>query len=365
MAAPSVYLCCRLCHGILPKKQRRTIFGETFGVFDQLLEILDYVPRPNDERGNYVCGMCWNKLNKLAKVEHDIKTKVESLKAERYDIIKNLRQKYQGDISVEQPKIWTPKSKKHNIVHSPTPRKVKQVFVTSQLESSQSAKKERAKTQLFSPSKIKVVYRGTKEKVKSKLIPSGDYQKIIKCMSKGESHKKVSEVIYNSSLKEKVLNCVVKDVRKELSKLSSTKTASFLRKTSSDELATMNFETLNLELQLHSQVLYKIISGFYNDSNPMAVAVIAAIVQKQRNMHMSAFHHAVSQVLDNGGATDECINLLNKLGLCVSSSAAAKKKSDFIARQTDHIENLVISEKIALEQNTDSLPAILQNLIHH
>lgn len=31
--------------------------------------------------------------------------------------------------------------------------------------------------------------------------------------------------------------------------------------------------------------------------------MISAIIQK--NMHMSAFHHAVSQVLDNGGATDE------------------------------------------------------------
>lgn len=49
----------------------------------------------------------------------------------------------------------------------------------------------------------------------------------------------------------------------------------------------------------------------------------------------------------------QCINLLNKLGLCVSSSAAAKKKTDFIARQTDrNIQKLVISEKIALEQNT-------------
>lgn len=55
----------------------------------------------------------------------------------------------------------------------------------------------------------------------------------------------------------------------------------------------------------------------------------------------------------------QCINLLNKLGLCVSSSAAAKKKTDFIARQTDHIQKLVISEKIALEQNTgeDKVPS--------
>lgn len=37
----------------------------------------------------------------------------------------------------------------------------------------------------------------------------------------------------------------------------------------------------------------------------VAVAVISAIIQKQKNMHMSAFHRAESKVLDNGVATDE------------------------------------------------------------
>lgn len=67
----------------------------------------------------------------------------------------------------------------------------------------------------------------------------------------------------------------------------------------------MNFETWNLEIQLFSPVLFKIISGVFDDQKSVAVAVISAIIQKQKNMHMSAFHHAVSQVLDNGGATDE------------------------------------------------------------
>lgn len=55
----------------------------------------------------------------------------------------------------------------------------------------------------------------------------------------------------------------------------------------------------------------------------------------------------------------QCIYLLNKLGLCVSSSAAAKKNTYFIAIQTDHIQKLVISEKIDLEQNTgeDKVPS--------
>lgn len=68
-------------------------------------------------------------------------------------------------------------------------------------------------------------------------------------------------------------------------------------------MATVNFETWNLEFQLYSPVLFKIISVVFDDQ--IAVAVISVIIQKQKNMHMSAFHHAVSQVLDNGGATDE------------------------------------------------------------
>jgi hypothetical protein len=121
MAASTESAVCRLCHDVLPKKQRRTIFGATFGVYNQLLEILDYIPHPNDGKGLYICSFCWNKLNRLCKIENDIKTKVETLKNDRLLLIKDLRRKH-------RPTIATPESKKHAIVHSPTPRKVKQLF---------------------------------------------------------------------------------------------------------------------------------------------------------------------------------------------------------------------------------------------
>lgn len=35
------------------------------------------------------------------------------------------------------------------------------------------------------------------------------------------------------------------------------------------------------------------------------VAVIAAIITRNNNMHMSALHHIIAQVLDHSGATDE------------------------------------------------------------
>ena len=39
------------------------------------------------------------------------------------------------------------------------------------------------------------------------------------------------------------------------------------------------------------------------------------------------------------------INLLNKLGLCVSADAAEKKKSDLSSRQKSHIEHMFLAEK--------------------
>ena len=153
---------CRLCHANLPKKQRRTIFSETFGVLNQLVEVIDEVPQRNDGHGNYVCGLCWNKFNRLSKIEHDLKTKLKALKEERLSLLKTLREKHGA-----QPFIsLTPKSKKHYIVHSPTPRKAKKsLTLTPQRGHQDSAeatiekqkiKREKVSIQLFSPGKVKV-----------------------------------------------------------------------------------------------------------------------------------------------------------------------------------------------------------------
>lgn len=44
-------------------------------VCDKLLEVLDHVPQPNDDKGKYICRFCWNKLNKLSKIEYENKAR--------------------------------------------------------------------------------------------------------------------------------------------------------------------------------------------------------------------------------------------------------------------------------------------------
>lgn len=90
-------------------------------MFNQLCEVIDHVPQLNDDKGKYVCGFCWNKLNKLSKIEYDLETKLEALKEERINLLKTLREKYNTQSSA----VFTPKTKKRWILHSPTPRKTK------------------------------------------------------------------------------------------------------------------------------------------------------------------------------------------------------------------------------------------------
>ena len=61
---------------------------------------------------------------------------------------------------------------------------------------------------------------------------------------------------------------------------------------------------LTLKLQLNAPLIQNYAQGTPH-TYKYVIAVTAAIILKQGNMHMSAFIKVVSQILDNGGATDE------------------------------------------------------------
>lgn len=143
---------CRICLDILSKKQRRTIFSTTFNVSQQLHEVLGYVPRNLDGGSVYICFKCFNKLNKLSKIDFDLNTRLETLKNDKNKIIAEMRsglvsnrqQVQQPSDSVTQVStcaqqtstvplaMSTPmKSKKRLVTHTPTPRKVKRVLIST------------------------------------------------------------------------------------------------------------------------------------------------------------------------------------------------------------------------------------------
>lgn len=96
--SPYNRIACRLCHGILPKKQ----------VCDKLLEVLDHVPQPNDDKGKYICRFCWNKLNKLSKIEYENK-------ARSFERRKNQRTK-DAEKNTRHNHLWHSLKKQRSVV---------------------------------------------------------------------------------------------------------------------------------------------------------------------------------------------------------------------------------------------------------
>ncbi|OWF42987.1 hypothetical protein KP79_PYT23899 [Mizuhopecten yessoensis] len=176
---------CRLCHESLPKKHRRTIFSDTFTVSTQLCEVLGYNVHSNDGMQKYICGYCFTKLNKLSKIEHDIAHRLEALNSERHSLLRELRSKYlkfHADARLPNvstlnkqeeetcvPSVITPSKqhlKKHKIIHSPTPRKVKTplTFTPTKMDTSFTTgtsqvpgKRKSINVKLFSPDKVKTI----------------------------------------------------------------------------------------------------------------------------------------------------------------------------------------------------------------
>ena len=116
------------CSSELPKKHRRVIFGDSFGVFSQLTQIIDHVAIPSDGLSRYVCGFCFMKLNKLRKINVDLVTKLDALRREKTELESLLWEKHKQS-GIQK----TPTGKKRMIIHSPTPRKSKKSFLVYNL----------------------------------------------------------------------------------------------------------------------------------------------------------------------------------------------------------------------------------------
>ncbi|XP_033745242.1 uncharacterized protein LOC117330830 [Pecten maximus] len=385
---------CRVCGEILTKKQRRTVFGDTFGVFDQLSQVLSYVAKPNDGLSRFVCGFCFNKLNKLHKIDYDLMHKLDALRSEKITIISALKEKLKNARQIQKPPVTPVRShKKRVMLHSPTPRKTKKaLFKTptktrttpdmTSISTSDTPKQmvmvhasgstaiadnmpeSRVKLKTsFSPNKVKVMFRTKKDsKIRAKVVQDGKSKQIIKNIAMHNSKDRTAKIIMESTLKEAVTKRVLKEIRNEITKLTSTLNMSVLRRNDSKSLGTFKFANLNTEIKIWAPFFHECISTIVKDS-AIGTAVVSAISLKFHNKHMTAFQHVISQILDHSGATDETISILNKLGMCVSTSAMTRTKKELVERQLVHTKALMMEEKEELEAPSVHLSKILQDKV--
>ena len=114
---------------------------------------------------------------------------------------------------------------------------------------------------------FQVLYRTKKgEKTKSFTVPQGNFQRIVKNVSKKSSPDRISDIIYRSSLKQPVNKCVLTELKKETAAMCATKNVSTLRKIDSENLATFKFETLISEVRLNAPLMYSIFNQIVKGS---------------------------------------------------------------------------------------------------
>lgn len=169
---------CRVCNDVLSKKQRRLIFSQSFNVMSQLIEVVGYIPSTTDKLSTYICFKCFNKLNRLSKIDYDLKNKLDLLKKDKRDIIGELRKNIKvptrtlpksppqaTNIHVHTPKdqpalVLSPLAKttsKRQILHTPTPRKTKKPNVCTTPRPAMPKARKRLAEKLLSPMKAKVL----------------------------------------------------------------------------------------------------------------------------------------------------------------------------------------------------------------
>lgn len=142
-------------------------------------------------------------------------------------------------------------------------------------------------------------------KIQSRGIPQGDFQRIVKSVSQHSSKEKIGRLIYKSSLKDSVNKCVYNEANKECMNLSLP------RNYSSENVATFSASTLNVEIQKRAPLLHGILQHVVKGSD-LETVVTGAITWKFHSKHLSAFHHVVAHILDHGGATDEVFSITVK-----------------------------------------------------
>nr|XP_034329422.1 uncharacterized protein LOC117690163 isoform X2 [Crassostrea gigas] len=357
MAAPIEV--CRICNCDLPKKHRRVIFSESFCVFNQLTQVIDYNASPNDGMSKYVCGYCFTKLNKLHKIDMELLHKMDALRREKGEVLGSLRDKHAKALLLNIAR--TPKSKdKRSIVHSPTPRKTKKtLFTTPRKEhiepEGQAMQEDNQRLVLatpmetmkpitiksFTPSKIKVVYKTKKTKnIRTKLVKDCQLGELVRSIAIHNAPKRTIRAMYNTPLKDVINNHIMTELKQEIGKLTSSVNRSLLRQIDSKSLATFSIDRVNEEIQIWAPLFHQCMLTLSNN-NLMGATVAACVMLKYNNKHMSALQHIIGQILDHGGATDDTIDTLSKMGMCVTASSSAKRKHHLLSRQQQHIKRLL------------------------
>ncbi|XP_070548318.1 uncharacterized protein [Ptychodera flava] len=142
------------------------------------------------------------------------------------------------------------------------------------------------------------------------------------------------------------------------------------RSTTPDDLLGLNWDVILSEWETRAPLLLDVLQSVtandythkdytFRPENHPVVAFSGATLLFQRNNNLSLVNYAVGMVLDHGGATDETISIMNKLGCSVSKSSIYKKKKELTKKHTEMKEDM-FQKQVTQVQNVFLKKAYIQ-----
>ena len=137
-------------------------------------------------------------------------------------------------------------------------------------------------------------------------IVNGQWKGVLKSILRGDKCKTIAKKIFSIASQRKDLCLLVTELAvKESRNICKLNNRSILRQVSGDNLCNVDAKKIVEEFKSRCSILHGLLSSVMGNASVLRQAVAVAVILFARNNHLSAFHHALGQILDQGGATDE------------------------------------------------------------
>lgn len=162
-------------------------------------------------------------------------------------------------------------------------------------------------------------FSGEKDKkVRARIVKEAVWTSLLKSLVRGDKSKALAtKILKIPSVRQSLLELVMKEVNVECKNLCGIKRKSMLRSVSGNDLSEFSYGAFLKELHTDAPLLCNFLETVIRKQDQITFAVAAAVLLKNRNIHMSAIHHIIGQILDYGGATDEVIIIIGQTAIPV------------------------------------------------
>ncbi|XP_069128258.1 uncharacterized protein [Argopecten irradians] len=350
---------CVIClQNIDPKASYRKC-GNVLDQFESVFQLLDRTL----SKDGYVCHHCIYKCKRVIKIEQDIETLHEKLETAKSSCIQDLRKhclKYEKierlpSTPVKHPCVkrklkLTPKSSKKVKLKSPrqirlpTIRLQTPIYVSASTqtefnaEDSDPVKKPARNSNVpFTNASDVQILTSNGGQIQTTRVKDKEFQVICQAIAKGRTSQHVARLLLKQeTFRNELENCFLKQLEKECKLITKKTNSSELRKVTPEDIKSLDLNVILKEWEQTSPLFAHVLrtisnSGSFDEGFNPAVIFAGASLIRCRCPELNQLHCATGLVMDEGGATNETIDVLHKLGVSVSPSTVYKKKKAIVA----------------------------------